>query len=88
MPLLFTASVRQEQVLLQGSQSKTERPHPRLYAAQAGSESYRKGGSMKALTRKEAQKELEFLMSLEKLARVLDEPKKQPVKAKTKAAAA
>ena len=44
---------------------------------------------MKALTRKEAQKQLEFLVTLEKLTRVLDGKAKQPVKAqKTKAAAA
>jgi len=44
---------------------------------------------MKALTRKEAQKQLEFLLALEKLARVLDGKAKQPAKAqKAKAAAA
>jgi hypothetical protein len=42
---------------------------------------------MKALTRKEAQKQLEFLMALEKLASVLDGKAKQPAKAKAKAAA-
>lgn len=43
---------------------------------------------MKALSRKEAQKQLEFLMALEKLARVLDGKAKRPGKAqKAKAAA-
>ena len=44
---------------------------------------------MKALTRKEAREQLAFLEALYKLNRVLNEPqKKQPVKAKAKAAAA
>jgi hypothetical protein len=44
---------------------------------------------MKALTRKEAQKQLEFLMALHKLDRVLNGPqKKRPAKAQKAAAAA
>ena len=42
---------------------------------------------MKALTRKEAQKQLEFLLAVEKLNRVLNEPRmrKQPSRTQRKA---
>jgi hypothetical protein len=81
-----------EPVALRPAQGQAERPHARPYAAQETTETGTegdKGGSMKALTRKEAQKQLEFLMAMEKLARVLDRKVKQPAKAqKAKAAAA
>ena len=38
----------------------------------------RRNAQMKSLTRKEARKQLEFLLAMEKLAGVLDKPQKRP----------
>ena len=44
------------------------------------------GGSVKTVTRKEAQKQLEFLTALERLARVLDGEAKKSAKVQKAAA--
>jgi hypothetical protein len=88
VPILLAARVQPEQGLLSNPQGKAEQPQPSLYAAaQASTEGNENGGSrMKPLTRKEAQKQLEFLMALQRLSRVLDGKAKHPAKVRKTAA--